>query len=751
MGLKLKFGKGGIKGFVIQHAEKGIFGTVLVLVAAFVYSSATQETVEQGESPNSLKGSASSALNSLQGGNPWAALAPERLAKVDDYPALAQNARQPVDDAAYRGTTPWIKELIPRQQKRQDPEIYAPIKPEAEAGLFAVMTRITRPDDAWAGDKDAVERPKEPPKPKPKPRRDRRQRGDMDDMMAGGAGFMGDEMGGMPMMDPGAEMGGMMPGQGAMAGSRRVLGQFYVQHYLSKGYRPTTGLGAAGVAARSLPVVAVKALVPFERQWEEYERALANATGYSPMHDIPKYLLFVAERAEVTDDPDAPLQWRTISNSSFAMDWARKNYAGVPPEPADESYLLPGTLTMPIPPVLMQPYDALALHSEIPRKQLAPHLAMARAGAKEDPQEGRKEAAKPAEPSADFSEGLPQIPLAGAPGMGGFGAAGGMPPGMGYPGSEMMHGGADTGMYAPMPEEGYGGASPYAGAMGGTGDYAMGGTPGMPGFRHLVVKYKMVRFFDFTAELGKSYRYRVRVLIEDPNRPADRNAEPNPRILDQDVADRLAKVIADDEAYQKTSGKPRRTYYRQTEWSEPSNVVTVVSPERFAGGGATGARSVKLSLTGPSVELEEAKGHVVTAVWDRRRATEVPAEREVLRGAFLDFTDTADALHPLTLQIRRIEDYRFATDAFVADLRGGEALMVDVDKASREETPLPVPGEYLVVDGDGGLIVCNEVDDAEEYRRLLFIEDRPRGAAPAMGGYDMMGYPGGVPGYGPGS
>jgi len=51
------------------------------------------------------------------------------------------------------------------------------------------------------------------------------------------------------------------------------------------------------------------------------------------------------------------------------------------------------------------------------------------------------------------------------------------------------------------------------------------------------------------------------------------------------------------------------------------------------------------------------------------------------------------------------------------------------------------------------LIACNEVDDAEEYRRLLFIEDKPGAAAGTPGmmpGYgDMMGYPAGGMPYGP--
>jgi hypothetical protein len=159
--------------------------------------------------------------------------------------------------------------------------------------------------------------------------------------------------------------------------------------------------------------------------------------------------------------------------------------------------------------------------------------------------------------------------------------------------------------------------------------------PEMPGVRQPAVKYKMIRFFDLTAEPGKSYRYRVRVMLEDPNRPQNKMAEPNPRILDQTVVDRLAKVTADDAEALKNTGKERRTYWLQTEWSEPSEPVTPLSPENFVGGGATGPRFIKLPPNGPSVEYEEPKGKVVAVVWDPRRATEVPAERDVLRGGVL--------------------------------------------------------------------------------------------------------------------
>ena len=202
-------------------------------------------------------------------------------------------------------------------------------------------------------------------------------------------------------------------------------------------------------------MVAVTALVPYEKQWEEYERALASATGYSPMQDVPRYLFYVAERAEVSEDPNAPLQWQTVSNSSFAMDWAKNNYAGVAPEVADEAYLVPFILTMPIPPLLMKPYDSLALHSEIPVKRLSMNPAMPQPGAGENPkEEGKPEAGAAPKPEADFSEGLPQIPAAGAGAAGGYGMMPGMAPGMGYPagGASDMGSAAGSGMYG-----GYGG------------------------------------------------------------------------------------------------------------------------------------------------------------------------------------------------------------------------------------------------------------------------------------------------------
>ena len=114
MKFKLNFGKGGLKGFVIQHAEKGIFGMVLVLVAAFIYSSATQETVEQGESPSSLKGGAAGALTSLQNWQPLGGAGAGQARESGqlsgpgrDCPAAGRRRGLPGDDAVDQG--PWSR------------------------------------------------------------------------------------------------------------------------------------------------------------------------------------------------------------------------------------------------------------------------------------------------------------------------------------------------------------------------------------------------------------------------------------------------------------------------------------------------------------------------------------------------------------------------------------------------------------------------------------------------------------------
>jgi hypothetical protein len=183
--------------------------------------------------------------------------------------------------------------------------------------------------------------------------------------------------------------------------------------------------------------------------------------------------------------------------------------------------------------------------------------------------------------------------------------------------------------------------------------------PGMPGYgpqgaQVPKVKYKLVRFFDRTTERGKAYRYRVQVLLEDPNRPRDPQTEPNRRLFDKSVVQRLAKVEADEEAKTNKEGKRPRIYYRLTEWSEPSNIVRVPEPEKVVAGAVIPAKTqdIKLGDEGTGrVQTSEPSGKLVAVVWDEDRATEIPAQQEVFHGTLLNFRQNADVLHPSALQV----------------------------------------------------------------------------------------------------
>jgi len=309
-----------------------------------------------------------------------------------------------------------------------------------------------------------------------------------------------------------------------------------------------------GIGERTFNLVGVKALVPYEEQAAAYESAFAKATGYSPYQDVPRYLFFVAERADVPVDPEASLEWKPISNSNYAMKLSLR-YAETVTEIADEAYIVPGVLTMPIPSIQPTASDSLSLHSKVPKRNTQQNPDPQH----DDEQRRRKNA-------EDHREGV-----------------------------------------TPRKE------------------------------------YKMVRFFDFHAKAGQSYRYRIAVVLEDPNRPRDpEKPAPDKSNLEASVVRRLEEIEAADEAFSKKNGKPRRTFYRQTAWSEPSNIVTV--------GQAPESGSPPESLpTQVKESVRETKEGVV-AEWEKQYAR----QRAVLRWPRElgeDFNAAVGGIHPIETKV----------------------------------------------------------------------------------------------------
>jgi hypothetical protein len=761
MKLKKILGDGGIKGFFALHAEKLVFGLVILLVVFFVYSSATQEGISLSETPEKLKNEAQTARGHITDDH-WEVLEQDRVKMVGDYPVRAREIRTAIQYDQYAPDRPLLaRDPTPSEQPRRDPELFAPIKVEAKGGVYSLAWRLDEPNDPFAEDSDALAQPKETPKPKK--RRERRPgRGSLyGDDMYGSEGEMGP---GYDSMGMGDEYGGSMAGggmPGATQGAVRRVSSWFLEHY-SNGFRPTVAGGAARglIAPRSVGLVSVTALVPFERQWDEYERVLAEAMGYNPTVDVPNFLWFEAERAEVTEDEEAPLEWRPVSSTRYTWEFLTRRYAGVPTEVADPNYVRPNSLTMPIPPILQKPFQDLALHSEVPQFRTRRTTTGTKPRPELPPDISPDEADELAEGGTLMPRGRPGA--GGMPGGTGMGMPGGMGMGpggmgMGMPGGMGM--GTPGGMGMGGDEYGsemYGGeygSDMYGGDMYGSDMYGSEGSEyGMDygggarvAARRPVVQYLMVRFFDHAAEVGKSYRYRVRVVLEDPNRPMNPQAEPSRRMLDPEVIARIDQIEAQDRTYQeqleRTSKPPRapywtlppwgererpaRTFFVRTQWSEPSEACTVQGNEDFVAGSVTPPRyrPLAVSTNGPAPEalISDATGNLVVVAWDWRRGTEVPGERTVRRGSFLNFEQNADVMHPVTTQLKTLEDYRFNSRGLVLDMRGGEVLMVDED--GDEKIELSAPAEFMLFDAKGNLIVRNEVNDIEDYRRLLFIED----------------------------
>ena len=754
---KISFGEGGLKGFLSQHVEKLILGVVLLMVAFFIFSSATQEGVADGD-PKKLESLANSALSHIQR-DAWESMREEREGMQDNYFKLAVESRAPVDEKNYYLAHPWKKGLLPQQAKRSDPKFFPPLEVIA-AGVVAPVAMMSK-TDPWSDDEVAIVIEEEKKKPRRRPRRrtapggtagygPESYGGESSGGSGSGAGAF-DYGGGEGSDESSADYGpGLMtPGAGAdsgVSGNVRTVSSEFIKHYTvgftldsgmggmaSGGGGDVYGPGGGGAAQgpqgpipRAFGVISVNLLAPFEKQVEAYEKALMNSSGYNPRQDFPNYIAFEAQRAEVPDDPNAPLDWKLVLNTQRAMKLAIQNYPAKVPELADPVYLLPGVLTMPIPPVINRPLGELALHPKIPRMKPQEVQTIQPQGPVGDGNLASTEIDADADPGA--------IPV--NPQGAGYGA-GGTEYGAGYSGDS---GGYSTGGGTDAYGAGSGGTDAYGAGSGGTDAYGADGygadgygAGGDPTLNQPLVKYKLVRFFDFVKP-GKKYRYRVRLLLEDPNRPRNPSAQPNIRILTKDVQERLEKVAEEEEKL------GRRLYYVNTEWSEPSNVVSLDIPKAVVAGGVVAPRRVPLKTGGPSIEMGEPSAKVLTVKWDGKRAVQVPGEAEVVRGSVLNFTKDADVLHPTTKQIMRLKEVKFSDSSFVADLRGGDILpdqngklpsSKDADKA------LKAPGEIMVIDAQGNLIVKNEVDDEESFRRLTFEDSFA--PAESMGGLGGLG------------
>jgi|GEM_PF-2371021 len=311
-----------------------------------------------------------------------------------------------------------------------------------------------------------------------------------------------------------------------------------------------------------------------------------------------------------------------------------------------------------------------------------------------------------------------------------------------------------------------------------------GPTPGSFYGKIRVPEVKLFRFIDRTVEPGKRYRYRVRLMLANPN------YNQNPRFLQRPDLGKKEYIV--------------------TPWSEPSNVVEVprddrllllaVKPsyssqvettakvallkwihkegemafkeqERVSRGQLlnlpnqkwpdedtrkTPSTVPKSPATKPSAKVPGAPGPGIEDYEALLQAgtakKKTPREKEKEK---IPPTPEALGFGPLGPQPKAPLDIDYLTECLVVDLRGGYRIgRINLPGQGRlPHSEANAPGEILLLHPEGFLYVQNELEDAEEYDKILQLQ-RPQyderfgpgwmGTPPGM--FDAMPPPGIVPG-----
>ncbi|MGA2797761.1 MAG: hypothetical protein ABSE63_09295 [Thermoguttaceae bacterium] len=222
---------------------------------------------------------------------------------------------------------------------------------------------------------------------------------------------------------------------------------------------------AGNTTVRGKHWVVITGLVPAEMQANAYRKTFADAIAYNPANDVPTYVDYTVERAEINSPADEknPNFTRKF-NSVDAETEATKDWSQQQPDVVDIKYIDP-ILTFPLGPLQNRGWGANVAH--------APKIPLLNPLGGTDGDAGDR---------ADAQNGADNPP-----------AEAGPAPGQ-YRGSPGFRGGPRNPIVRTDRGGGYGGESSA---------------------------YKLLRFFDFTVEPGKSYIYRVSLALKNPNFQVD--------------------------------------------------------------------------------------------------------------------------------------------------------------------------------------------------------------------------------------
>ncbi|MFO0940267.1 MAG: hypothetical protein U0930_05815 [Pirellulales bacterium] len=609
---------------------------------------------------------------------------------------------------------------------------------------------------------------------------------------AGGAG-LGGEDGGMSGGEGGGMPGGVGGGRGGGGGS------------MGGGIGGGAGGGQAGPGGGGLgegpkgpthrvgvtPVVfnAITAVIPHRKNFEEYHKTFLNTGTFDQTRDLPQYTGMEVQRVDVTADPYREIkeaEWMTILTNREIADmpldmykdkntknpklaWAT-HYPNEPkmtrlgrpiPEVVDRRAVMNG-LTAPIPPILIRDYREFAKHPAIAWSWNA---KVKRVKPKNGDDKGRSDGddevvfggSNPGGANGGMLGGEGSGMGGGLGGRGGGGDDYGMmgSGGEGFGGEDYGagdygygEGGYGEGDGGSMPGMGGGGRGGGMGGMGGMGGSGMGGGSMLATITpESQPEFKMIRVYDFlkAGDIGKVFRYRIRVKMRDPNYPENQDYNPTVyktapqplpapenRELDHEVFLRVSKLReADDKVIEENRKKKvyKARTMRLTDWSEPSAPVRVNERSEAFVGEVAGGVIKNMVVAVPSTD-SRAPGAVFAA--------DIAADKGSVLGFEASARTPLEFIAPTTKLVKKLEGKSVLPRQVVVDIRGGQQLLGFKPK----DDELLSTGEAMIMRPDGSIIISNTMDDHFLWRMYSFKDDKdekPAAGSGGMGGGSMGG------------
>lgn len=749
-----------------MHVEKIVFAGIALLAGMVVYFGFTAKPFSGTESPAKLQENANQVSRSIKEDH-WESIKTEegriiapvflKAAKesllaipTDLYPP----PRPPADIFARRGDP-----VLPAPQELEVKYFYGSISRFLPAGKDDLIEKL---DDA-----------KKPDPPKQRKSAASTPGYGSDGGMASG-GMASGGMGGYTEGGMGGGYGGGMPGYGGDSttalgvrklafgydlGFRMGMKTFQdsissmgamsgMSNYGSEGMTNQKPVAPKKTIPFTVGCVVVTALAPHQDMEADYKSEFYKVVGYMEGRDTPNYVGFEAQRVEI--DPNNPnkeiteADWQSlpyVSPASYKEDFIKKL-----PGSCSEVHLSTWTdpnISMPILPFLLDDYKKYASHSKIPTLIKEESDAVNPAGGM--PGMGGYGGSMGGG-YGDAGSGYGGMGDSGGFTEGGGGMQSGYPGGMGgesemgggYPGGGKGSGGGMASSGPGGMGGGMYGESGYGGGMGGTGMTMMEMPKKLPSTKH-----KLVRFYDYKALPGKVYRYRVRLLMYDPNYPEWAQFKPDLSKLTQAALRRIQiqeqKEPKDNKAASAT--KPattassttfvmptKRTSRRESAWSEPSQPILTVKPASVY-----------------TARKDEEKPELLLVDHDKDKSVNVP-RKEVAVGGLVFGTSAkvlkgkeapAEIIHPTLHVIKWLRDFRssnyvskFVT---VVELKGLSPLSV-----ANSKDPLKTGSEIVSYDPvTGQIVVSREFDNFTNFH--MFAQPDSPAVGPLGGGLTGAG------------